>query len=167
MLRADETLLQRVIQKFQQAPVKTARIQQPERLLIPAELAPRQHLEKFLERPVAARQRDEAVRQLRHQRLALVHRFHHAQIRQLLVDDFLDDELFGNHADDVAAVFQGRVGQDAHQAGHAAAIDQFNFFAGEQRAEFLRRRRVFRARAFVRAAIDCDAFHVWSELRTA
>ena len=83
------------------------------------------------------------------------------------MDDFLDDELFGNHADDVAAMLQHRVRHDAHQADHAAAIDEGNLFARKLRAERFRRRRVFRARAYVRAAIDRDAFHVSSTARTA
>jgi hypothetical protein len=53
-----------------------------------------------------------------------------------------------------------------HQADHAAAIDEFNLFAREQRAQRFRRRDVFRADAFVRAAINGDAFHACSAWRT-
>ena len=47
MLRTDESLLARVIQKFQQRRVKSRDVQQTKRLRVPAELAPREHLEKL------------------------------------------------------------------------------------------------------------------------
>jgi len=104
MLRPEETFVPCVIEKRVQMPVKARHIQQAKGLLMPAQLAPRQDLKEFLERAVAARQRDEPIGQFRHQRLALMHRFHHAQVGQFLVNDFLDDKFLGNHADDVPAV---------------------------------------------------------------
>ncbi len=68
---------------------------------------------KFLEGAEAAGQRDEAVGQFRHQRLALAQAFDHAQVGQFFVDDLLEDHRLRNHADDVAAVFQSRAGPDA------------------------------------------------------
>ena len=75
------------------------------------------------------------------------------------MDDFADVQLLGNHADDVPAVRQRRIRHDAHQTHAATAIDEFNFFAREQRAQRLRRRRVFRANALVGTTIDSYAFH--------
>jgi hypothetical protein len=60
----------------------------------------------------------------------------------------------------VAAIFERRIRDRAHQADHAAAINEFNLFAREQGAELFRRRDVFGANAFVGAAINCDAFHL-------
>jgi hypothetical protein len=50
-----------VVEKFQHGAVKARHVQQPERFLVIAELAPRQHLAKFLAGAVTAGQRDEAV----------------------------------------------------------------------------------------------------------
>ena len=72
---------------------------------------------------------------------------------------FLDDELFRNHADDVAAVFQCGVCHNAHQTHTPAAIDQLDSVPGQSCAEFFGSLGVSWASAFVGTAIDSDAFH--------
>ncbi len=42
--------------------------------------------------------------------------------------DFLDDELFRDYADDVAAVLERSVRDRAHQPDHAAAINELILF---------------------------------------
>ena len=93
--------------------------------MVIAELAPREHFAKFLVSAVTTGQGDETVGKFSDKRLAFVHVFYDAQVRQAFMYDFLDDELFWNHTDDVPAIFKRGVGNDAHKPDATAAIDQF------------------------------------------
>ena len=74
MLRAQEAFLNRVIEEGDERGVEAVDVQQPERFGVQAELRPRCDLDDLLDRAETARECDEAVRQLGHQRLAFVHR---------------------------------------------------------------------------------------------
>jgi hypothetical protein len=79
---------------------------------------------------------------------------------------FLDDERLRNHADDVAAVFERRVRQNAHQSDTTAAINQFDSAFGQLASEVFRRFGIGGAGALVRTAKNGDAFHFCSAWRT-
>ena len=57
------------------------------------------------------------------------------QARQAAMRDFPADELLGDHADHFAAGGERGVGDDAHQADVAAAVDHGEAFARQARAE--------------------------------
>ena len=64
MLRFDEVLRHRAIEKFNQRIVVSRHVQQSARLLMEAELSPAQHLEEFFHGADPAGQSDKAIRQL-------------------------------------------------------------------------------------------------------
>ena len=89
--------------KADQPRVVAAHVEQAERLGVQPELRPGVDLEQLLERADPARQRDEAVRELGHQRLALVHRADDVQLGQPGMGDLPVDERLRDHADHLAA----------------------------------------------------------------
>ena len=68
--------------------------------------------------------RDEGVGQLGHHRLALVHRVDEVQFGEAGMRDLEIDQRLRDHAIDLAARVQHRVGDHAHQAEPPAAIDE-------------------------------------------
>ena len=68
--------------KAVEAVVVAGGVEHRERLVVDAEVAPRVDLDQLLERADPARQRDERVRELGHQRLALVHVVDDVQLGQ-------------------------------------------------------------------------------------
>src|SRR3546814_4765196 len=71
-----------MIEEGEQPVVKAKAVEQGARLRMGPKLRPGPDLEQFLERAYPARQRDKAIRQIRHQRLALMHRAYNAQLGQ-------------------------------------------------------------------------------------
>ena len=131
-----------------------------------AELLPGEDLDQLLERADPARQGHERVRELGHQRLALVHRLHDVQLGQAAVGDLAVHELLRDHADDLAAGLQRGVGQRAHQADRRAAVDDADAAADERPREVLGRLQVDRVRPEARAAVDADGLHSASSSRS-
>ena len=99
------------------------------------ELAPGQHLEHLVERAEAAGQGDETVGQVEHARLALVHVGDDLEPGQAGVGDLPADQLLGDDADDFAAGRECGIGDDAHQADVAAAVDQRQAVLRQARAQ--------------------------------
>src|SRR5690606_27856759 len=124
-----------------------------------AELAPGQHLEHFVHGAEAAGQGDETVGQFEHPRLAGVHGIDDFQPRHALVRDLPVDQLLRDHADDFAASFEHRIGDDAHQADVAAAVDQRDAVAGHARAEVAGEGGIGGVVAGVGAAVDAESLH--------
>ena len=89
-----------------------------------AELRPRQHLAELFQSFEPARQRDERIRQVSHERLAFVHGAHHVKLRQPVVPDLAFHESFWNDSNRLAAHPQHRVGEHAHQTHIAAAVNE-------------------------------------------
>src|SRR5665213_2036698 len=81
ILRLDETFVDRVLEERQQAIVKAFDVQQAAWLLMETQLRPRQDFEELLQRAPPARDRDEAIGQVGHERLPLVHGRDDAEIR--------------------------------------------------------------------------------------
>ena len=74
MLGAHELLVDGMVEEFKQRAVKVGHIQQSTRFALQAELRPGQDFSELLQGALPAGQGDKAVGQLRHERLALVHR---------------------------------------------------------------------------------------------
>ena len=94
------------------------------RACLDAELRPRPRFKQLVQRTGAAGQRRKRVGKRRHHRLPLVHRPDDAKVRQGGVSDLTRLQAIGDHADDIAAGLEHRVGDDAHQADMAAAVHQ-------------------------------------------
>ena len=89
-----------------------------------ADLTPGPDFEEFLQRADAARQGDEGLHPLCHHLLALVHGVDHVQFLQVGMPHLPVHQHAWDHADDPAAVGQHRIGDEAHEADLAAAVDQ-------------------------------------------
>src|SRR5690606_11125468 len=74
MSMLQKSLRRDMIKKREQPVVETRDVEQGAWLCMAAKLRPRPDFEYFLERPDPTRKRDEAVGQLRHQRLSFMHR---------------------------------------------------------------------------------------------
>jgi hypothetical protein len=75
---------------------------------------------------------------------------------RVAVRDLPVDQLLRDDADHFAPGTQRRVGDHAHQADVAAAVDQGQSLARQARAQLRRTLRVGRARTGVRTAVDAD-----------
>ena len=104
-------------------------------------------------------QRDEPVRQLRHQRLALVHRADDAQIAEPGVADLQIHQCLRDHADDLATVSQYRVGEHTHQSDVAAAVDERQLPPRQDRADTVCHRGVLWIGTRTRPAKDAHPIH--------
>ena len=146
--------------KRQQRLPVAADVEQADRLAVQPELLPREQLEQLVERPGAAGQRDHGVRQLGHQRLALVHRLDDVQLGQAGVRDLVLDQPRRDHADHGPAGGQRGIGQRAHQP-HAARRRRRARGPrdGEQAAELGRALGVLGRPARARSAEDKNPFH--------
>ena len=91
-----------------------------------ARARPAQGLEELLECADPAGKGEEGGRLVGHHGLALVHVGHDVQLGQPVVRDLLGRQRLGDHADRPAPRLEHRVGDDAHQADPAAAVDQAN-----------------------------------------
>ncbi len=113
----------------------------------------------LLDRAGAAREGDEALRQLGHQGLALVHRADDVLIGEAGVGQLGREQAVGDDAVGLAARAQRGVGDGAHEADRRTAVDEPDAAVGEQGAERHRRGGVLRTRPRARAAEDTDAPH--------
>jgi hypothetical protein len=165
VLGGQEALLHRLVEERGQRVVIAVDIEHAERLAVHAELAPGVDLDQLLERPDPARQRDERVGELGHQRLALVHRGHDPQVLQPAVPDLAIDQRLRHHADHLAAGLDRRVGQHAHQPERSTPVDDPDVSPDEQPRQLARRLRVGRIGAGVGPAIDGHGAQIVHRLR--
>ena len=121
-------------QSGQGVPV-TALVDDHDRLGVQAQCAPGQDLEELLEGADAARQDHEGVGALEHFVLALVHRLDHHGLGERRMARLATHQEAGDDADRLAARLQRGVGQHAHQADAAPAIDQGYALARQQLAQ--------------------------------
>ena len=80
MLRFEEILVNRIVEKLNDRLIVAAHIQQAAGLIMHAELRPTQHFKEFFHRSDTPRQSDKTIGQLRHHGFALVHRLHDPQL---------------------------------------------------------------------------------------
>ena len=114
---------------------------------------------QLLQRAQAAGQRDEPVGQVGHLGLAFVERADDLQLGQAGVGQLAIDEPARDHADDLAARSQGRIGQGAHQPDPAAAVDDPDAALREARPDGPGQREVARRPPRAGAAEDTDPAH--------
>ena len=124
-----------------------------------AELRPGPGFEQLVHRADAAGQREECIRQIAHQELALGHRAHHVQLRQAGVADFAVDQHLRDHADDATAGRQRCIGERSHEADAPAAVDEREPAPGDQLAGTDCERGVLGAAAWAGPAKDTQGFH--------
>ena len=106
---------------------------------------------------IAAGQRDKGVRQIRHHRLALMHRTHHTQFRQSQVRNLLVHKSLRNHTDDPASLRQARIREHTHQPHIATSVNQLNATPAQQPADGLRRLSIYGMNARTRPTKYADA----------
>jgi len=122
-------------------------------------LEPGKHLEQLFQGANPARQRDKGVGQLGHLLLPRVHRIHGDELRHPLMPQFARHHPVRDHANDLAARRQRRIGQDAHQPDISAAINNRHSPRRQGRAAMPGCGGIFRPRPGTRAAIDTDSPH--------
>ena len=106
------------------------------RLPVAAELHPGHLLDDLLQRADAAGQRDEGVRHLEHLAFALVHVAGDDQVVLAAPRVLARHQEFGDDAGDLRRrASEHRVGELAHHADGAAAIDEADAVLGQDRAE--------------------------------
>src|SRR5690606_14335664 len=168
--RVQEALLDHAVDHADQRGIEAFDVQEGAGLVADAQLAPGQHLEDLLHGAEAAGQGDEGVGELEHAHLAFVHGAHDLQLGQAAVGDLPVGQLLGDHAGDLAAGGQHRVGDGAHQADVAAAIDQAQAFLGDAVAEGDGALGIGGLGAGIGAAIDTDRTHgsvpLWGGMRS-
>src|SRR5690348_13195028 len=103
MFRADEALADQVVEKHEQGIVISGYVEHAQGLGVLAQLRPGPDFEKFLQRAQSAGQRDKGVRQLRHQRLSLMHGAHYAQVAELAMRHLALHQAARHDANDLAA----------------------------------------------------------------
>src|SRR5262245_11222431 len=159
VLGPDEALLLGVLEQGEEPGPVAADVDQADRLLVNAELGPGEDLEDLLERPEAARQRHEAVRERRHHGLALVHRAHQMQRGEPDVRVLLPGEAARQHADRLAAGGEDGVREDAHQPDRPAAVDEAEAAVDQRAGHRPGGLRVHGLPARCRPTEDADALH--------
>ena len=110
--------------KAHQSVVVAIHIEQTDRLVVVAELAPGPDFKKFLQGTDPAWQSQECVGPFGHHAFALMHGVHHMKFTAALVRPLPLDKRLGNDADDAATAGQRGVCKLPHQAIVAAAVDQ-------------------------------------------
>jgi hypothetical protein len=154
--RVDETHLAHVIEQLDQRLPETVDVGQQHRLLVPAELRPRQLLDQLLQRADAAGQGDEGVGAVEHDLLALMHVAGDDHLGVASEGKLPRPEELRDHADDLAAALGHAAGDCAHQPGRAAAIDQCDVVVGHDPAEGVCRRDKGRIAARTGTAVDAN-----------
>jgi hypothetical protein len=152
MYALHEPTLDHLIEKRDQAVVEAPHVQERTRFRMVPELCPRPNLKQLLEGSDPAWQRDEAVGQLGHERLALVHRADHAEVGEPAMCDLLLDERTRHDACDFAAGDERRVGEHTHEADRSAAVDEADAASGEGLSECPRGLEIRRIVAFAGTA---------------
>src|SRR5919112_2587918 len=122
VLNAQEALLDGVAEEARDAVEIARHVEEGARLAMESELGPGVDLEQLLERPDPARKRHERVRQVRHQRLALVHGADDAHVRHVSMGDLPVDERARDHADYLSALRDHGIRERTHQAHATTAV---------------------------------------------
>jgi hypothetical protein len=113
-----------MVQKLHQRCPVAGRVEQAERLVVQAQLAPCQHLEELVERARAARQHDDRVGIHEHDLLALVHGLGHDVPRRAGPGGLAPHKVARDNAQRVTPCRPRRAGHRAHQPDLARAVDQ-------------------------------------------
>lgn len=124
MLRAQQACCDDAIEEGEQRIVETVYVPEHEGFGVKSELRPRGDFKRFVQGTEAAREGDEAIGEIGHERLALVHGIHHAQVLELQIGRFFFNEETRDDAGDFAAMGEDGIGKQAHETQMAATIDE-------------------------------------------
>lgn len=145
------------VEKFQHRCEEAGDVEQADGFVVQAELEPRQCLEQFFQRTDAAGQDDEAIAEVRHQLLALMHGADAVHFSCPGVGEFLVGEVMRDDANDFASGGERGIGEQAHQPDIAAAIDEADGLRRKLGAAVLRGFGEFREGAGAGATVDAEA----------
>lgn len=120
----DKPLGNRVIDKPDQPVIKSANVQQADRLRVNPQLGPGDDFKQFFERAVPAGKSNERVRKVFHHCLARVHRGGDVHFCHLRVKKLPGRQHFWNDTRHFAAGCQYRVGDRSHYSDAAATVNQ-------------------------------------------
>ena len=169
-MRLHESATDRTIEERHERPPVRLDVEEHHRLDpafgVQTELAPGDRLEHLVEGAVAARQRAEAVREVVHPALALVHVVHDVELGQALVRDLTVAKGRRDDTDDLAPGRQRLVGDDTHQADTGTPVDESDPRLAEMPPDRPRRLLVCRGRAESRSTEDTDARDAGRHRRT-
>ncbi len=112
-----------------------------DRLVVQAQLPPADDLDRFIQRADAAGQRDEGICRLGHAALAVVQAVDDGKLGDALMRHIQFREKVGDHAKHRAAGLEHRVGEHAHHAVLAAAVNQPDAGTTQPHGQAHRRRR--------------------------
>lgn len=155
-LRPEESLVVHVVNERDQRVVVALDVEEADGAGVETELGPGEDLEEFVERADAAGERDEAASDVGHHLFALMHGVDDVQGVDAGVPEFAVHELLGDDAGDDPAVGEHGIGDMAHQAGAAAAVDQINTTFGHGAAEGPRGVRVYGTIAVCGSAVHAQ-----------
>ncbi len=156
MLGSNQLLFDAEVQKMDEAIPIACDIQKTAGLMMNPEQCPRDDFEDFFERAEAAGHGDETVGQIRHFRLALVHTIDDVHFSDAGVSDLFTSETVRDDANGLAAILHDCIGDRAHEADVAAAVNERNAFAGQQRTQFPSRFAISGIGAHVGAAENTE-----------
>ena len=120
---------------------------------------------QFLKCSNATRECDKPIGKLCHSGFAFVHGFHHAQLGQSLMGDFLINQRLRNDTGGRSASSDDRIGDNAHYADTRSTIDQFQIALRKRTAEIYCTPAICITAADVRTAEHADSFHATSRQR--
>ena len=152
----DERFAAHVMQQLEKRRPEPLDVDQHDGLGVAAELGPRELLHQLLQRADAAGERDEGIRPVEHQLLALVHVLDHDHLVGVAQHALLLRQEFRNDAGHVSAVRQDRASNLAHEAEAAAAVDEADAGFGDQTSEYACHLGVGGIDAGVGATVDAD-----------
>ena len=159
MLGFEEALGDHVIEEGEHVVEEAGDVEDADGLRVQAQLEPGVGLEQLLQCADAAGQDDEAVAEVGHQLLALVHGIHADHLRGAFVGQFLVGKVVGDHTNDLATGGQRRICHGAHHACVAAAIDDADAALRQGAAAGGGGRHVFGTCSGTGTAVDAKAFH--------
>ena len=152
----DEPLAVSLLELRNQPGVEIESIEDDDGLVVEAELTERDDLRKFLDGPESAGETDEGVGTVLHDRLACPHAVDYDHLVHEPGGETHVPERGGDHADMPSTLPVHGLGEHAHEAVIAAAVDQFEVFPDESGAQFACDREVCVGDMIARRAEDAD-----------
>ena len=157
VLHFDKAALAHVGDEIDQAVKKGPDVEQTHGFVVKGELQPGEGFEQFIQRAEASWEGDEAVAEVDHHLLSLVHAADDVQFGDAAITQFFFHERLRDDADDLPLLRQRAVSNRAHQADVSAAIDEADAALGQKGAEIMRSGTVAGVVAKGGTTIDTDS----------
>ncbi len=132
----DEPALSHLPDEFTERVPEPVRVEEDDRLLMPAELPPRHDLDGLFERPNAARKDEEGIRLLVHPALPLVHVIDE-DLLPVMREALTLNEESRHDAENLPSVLVGAQAGSTHQADLATAVDEAALRQGDDAPDLL------------------------------